>query len=329
MSKYSYFIILFNPFLFSSFINFGVDVSIFYLLTIIIISIINIPKTVIFTSPIILLGIKSFLHVLIFLLVYQYLSKIDKKYMLKFIKISIKIWLILLIFEIISPDIHQLLFNRDFLIDTSRGFKIFSPEPATTSIFLISIYIMFADRLNNFYKYSLIILMFFTLNIASYLFIVFILIRLLEIKYSIPILVIFSIILLNFNFDSYRLTTQINKVIEFGILETIELDRSLSSRANSVRALFRMFQFQDFTGFDYSNVYAGSGNNALPIIITSGIFSTMNKLGILSVFIFICTLFRVKTFTKLLLLLLFVFIGTLGHVFPLLTLLEKKQNLNI
>tara|TARA_B100001057_G_C22358080_1_gene759734 strand:- start:146 stop:418 length:273 start_codon:yes stop_codon:yes gene_type:complete len=90
-----------------------------------------------------------------------------------------------------------------------------------------------------------------------------------------------------------------------------------------------MFQFQDFTGFDYSNVYAGSGNNALPIIITSGIFSTMNKLGILSVFIFICTLFRVKTFTKLLLLLLFVFIGTLGHVFPLLTLLEKKQNLNI
>ena len=325
MSKYSYFIILLNPFLFSGLLNLGVDVSIFYLLSIITISIINIPKNLIFISPLILIGVKPFLHVLLFLLIYQYLSKINKKYFLRFVKISIKVWLILLVFEIIFPEIHQLLFNRDLIIDTSRGFKIFSPEPATTSIFLISVYIMFAERLNIFHKYSLIFLMFFTLNAASFLFIIFIITKSLKTKYSIVIVVIFSIILLNYDFSSYRLLDQINNVIDYGVLETIELDRSLNTRANSIRALFRMFQFQDFTGFDYSDTYVGNSLYYVPLIIPSGLFSSMNVLGILSVFIFILTLLRVKTLGKFILLLLFIFIGTLGHVFPLLTLLEKKH----
>lgn len=325
MSKYSYFILLLNPFLFSGFVNLGVDVSIFYLLVMITISIINIPKTLIFISPLILIGVKPFLHVLLFLMIYQYLSKINKKYFLRFVKISIKVWLILLIFEIIYPQIHQLLFHRDLIIDASRGYKIFSPEPATTSIFLISVYLMFAERLNNFYKYSLIFLMFFTLNIASFLFIIFIITKSLKTKYSIVIVVIFSIVLLNYEFSSYRLLDQINNVIDYGLLETIELDQSLSTRANSIRALFRMFQFQDFTGFDYSNISVGNSLIYIPLIIPSGIFSSMNSLGILSVFIFILTLLRVKTLGNFILLLLFIFIGTLGHVFPLLTLLEKKH----
>jgi hypothetical protein len=325
LNKYSYFVLLLNPFLFSSLISLGVDVSIFYLLAIITISIINIPKTLIFISPLALIGVKPFLHVLIFLLIYQYLSKINKKHFLRFVKISINVWLILLVFEIIFPDIHQLLFNRDFIIDASRGFKIFSPEPATTSIFLISVYLMFAESLNNFYKYSLIFLMVLTFNLASFLFIFFILIKLLEKKHSIILVVIFSIILLNYDFGSFRLLNQINNVIDLGVLEILELDRSLSARANSIRALFRMFQFLDFTGFDYSNIYSGTSAFHMPLIIVSGIFSSMNSLGILSVFIFILTLLRVKTLGNYILLLLFIFIGTLGHIFPLLTLLEKKH----
>jgi len=325
LGKYSYFILLLNPFLFSGLVNLGIDVSIFYLLAIITISIINIPKTLIFISPLILIGVKPFLHVLLFLLIYQYLSKINKQHFLRFVKISIKVWLFLLIFEIIYPKIHELLFYRDLIIDASRGYKIFSPEPATTSIYLISVYLMFAERLNNFYKYSLIFLMFFTLNMASFLFIIFIITKLLKTKYSIILVVIFSIVLLNYEFSSYRLLNQINNIIDYGILETIELDRSLNARSNSIRALFRMFQFQDFTGFDYSNIYSGTSGVYMPLIITSGIFSSMNSLGILSVFIFILTLLRVKTLGNYMLLLLFIFIGSIGHVFPLLTLLEKKQ----
>ena len=324
MKKYSYFILLFNPFLFSSLIDLGVDVSFFYLLTIIIISIIKTPKTVLFCSPLILLGIKPFLHVLIFFLIYQYLSKINKKYYLSFVKISIKLWIILLAIEIFFPEIHQLLFYRDFLLDNSRGFRIFSPEPATTSIFLISVYLMFSEKLDKFYNYSLITLMFCTLNIASYLFIVYVLFKGLSFKNLIVSVSLFSFVLINYDFGSFRLITQINNLIDYGILETIQLDRSLNARANSVRALFRMFQYNDFAGFDYSNIYVGSPGFYIPLIIPSGLFSTMHILGIFSVFIFILILNRVKTFPKFILLILFIFVGTLGHVFPLLTLLEKK-----
>lgn len=317
-------IFLLNPFVLSGIFRFGSDVSIFYLLSILFLAIFQDPKTLIILAIVSFIDLVGAFHVLIFLLIYS--NRIPKIESLD-INIFLIISFALLLLQITFPNIYNVLFFRDLLVDSSRGYSGFGPEPATSALILLAMSLHLDSSLTSYQRFGFSLLLLFTLNPISILGVP-IIYRKIKIGWVVFVLVIASIgfLQLGVNSNDLRIFQLISRLSSEDIVGVLEYDRSLSARYNAVRATRLMINQFDYFGFDYSNLTVGSGVMRIPIIIPAGFLSRLGDLGLILLIMLFILFHRIRTKSKLLVCCLFLFVGTMGHLFPLMYLLNDDRN---
>ena len=263
-------------------------------------------------------------HVVIFYLIYsKKVPKIDSLDINIFLIISF----LLLILQIVVPTIYNELFFRDLLFDSSRGYSGFGPEPATSALILLALALYLDNYLTSFQRFGLSLLLLATLNPIS-IFGVLIIFRKMKRRWAIVILIVASTALLQLgvNRTDLRIFQLISRLSSEDIIGVLEYDRSISTRFNVIRVFKLMIQQFDYFGFDYSNIQVGSGSMRIPMIITAGFFSRLGDLGILLLIIVSLMFHRIRTKSKFVVCCLFLFVGSMGHVFPLMYLLNDDRN---
>jgi hypothetical protein len=315
---------LLNPFVLSGIIPLGSDVSIFYILSILFLALFKDPKSLIILTLVSFIDLVGAFHVLIFYLIYS--NKVPKIEPLD-INIFLIISFLLLILQMVDPTIYNGLFFRDLLFDSSRGYSGFGPEPATSALILLALALYFDSSLTSFQRFGLSLLLLATLNPIS-IFGVLIIFRKMKRRWAIVILIVAStaFLQLGVNRTDLRIFQLISRLSSEDIIGVLEYDRSISARFNVIRVFKLMIQQFDYFGFDYSNIQVGSGSMRIPMIIPAGFFSRLGDLGLLLLIIVSLMFHRIRTKSKFFVCCLFLFVGSMGHVFPLMYLLNDDRN---
>lgn len=240
---------------------------------------------------------------------------------IKIVKHSIVLWFLLLIIEIIIPEVHNILFFRDVTLMVDRGFNSFGPEPATTGFFAMSFFLLFKDKLDIKYKILVSIVIFATFNfpiILSYILILaisFIRTKRFSFKsifYNLLLIGVFFIIAYS-NKNSFppRFNLMLNALLEKDIYSFFLNDTSIQNRFNQI---FNIFENQ---------------NGLSKKINSSGLPVLFNYYGVLSWFVIIYIVYKIKfSFNKIVVFAIFLFTGSLAHYMPLKFLLSKNEKNN-
>lgn len=313
---------LINPFIFSGgllSLN-GSDVSVYYIISFVTYFLYKKPYLLIALLPLVFLSQRSFIHsaTIIFLL---YVFKPDRLILLSVIRISLRLWMFLALLEFFVPSIHEILFSRTILPgDSGRGMRIFAPEPTIAAVFILSIQISFSKFLGRSERLVLLGLSLLTLNPIS-----FVSIAVHFKKKILQLALISGLVIVVFlpKIGDKRVVLISHMLLDKGIVNTITADRSMNTRANGLRELGLMVERFDIFGYDYSQEFAGIGNSKTKIQASAGMFVSLHELGIFLVFLISLVLVRIRSLWQVLLFALFLVVGSLGHLFPLFSIVKK------
>lgn len=315
---------LLNPFVLSGIYNIGSDVSIFYLLSILLVAFLKDSRILIVLSLTFLFDRTSAFYLLIFYLIFfEKLPKIDRLDINIFLGSS----LFLLILQVSFPNVYESLFFRDLLDDSSRGFSSFGPEPATAALILLSMALLFENSISIYQRLGFTALLLATFSPIAIIGLVLIY-RNIGMKKGIFIFLSLIVILIEIGpeIQHLRVFQLLSKLSNEELMNVLEQDRSLSVRLNAVRVPKLMLQRLDFFGFDYRDVFVGSGSARIPLLITAGFLARLSQLGIVLVALILLVLYRIRSLNKFIIFCLFLFVGSIGHLFPLIYLLKHDRN---
>lgn len=321
-----YWIFLLNPFVFSGLTSWtGSDLNVLVVaITFVMLSRYGIGIIVIATSLVlsIILSPKVGFYILnIVSLIYASMRfrQID---ILFAIRLTVKLWLIMMLVNMIMPGIHYNLFNRgEFSIAGGRGYSAFSPEPVTTALFSGGFYFTFKRSLRAWEKWSILFILIATLNAAALPFLIVLFFEL-KLRLKAFVLTIFFIFVSLVEFDELRIYDQFSNL--FGKEEILNIDLSLSNRFNSIRACERMIKENDWLGFDYSNILVSKWR--VPLTIPAGFLVWLPQIGIFAIIFWLWLLTKTDSILKIALLVLAVFTGSLAHLFPLFLWFQKSKS---
>ena len=315
---------LLNPFVLSGIYNIGSDVSIFYLLSILLVAFFKDIKCLIILILAFIFDITSAFYILIFyLILFQKLPKIDRLDINIFLGLSF----FLLILQVSIPNVYDTLFFRDLLDDSSRGFSSFGPEPATAALILLSMVLLFENSLSIYQRFGFTVLLIATFSPISILGLVLIY-RKIGMRKGLFLFFMLFVILIQIGpeLQHLRVYHLLSKLSNEELMMVLEQDRSLSVRLNAIRVPKLMIQRLDFLGFDYRDMYVGSGATRIPMLITSGFLSRLSQLGIVLIALISIVFYRIRSLNKFIICCLFLFVGSMGHLFPLIYLLRYDRN---
>lgn len=268
-----------------------------------------------------LIEIKYVFHLINFFFILEFSKpKYSNLIIQKVINLSIVLWFFLFITNYFFNNLHDSLFLRNPSLYKYRGLSGFGPEPATSGVYILCVYLCF--KLKEVYKLLLLLMLLLTATPLIFL-IPFLVLQ--EKNYWQLAFIGMSAILL-FVFLDIKVPSRLDfyiKAIKDIDFTDLNRDKSILGRLNGLITFLEELKYI-FKGNLSLNQFTGSNP-----MISSGLFVLFNKIGVLMIFIPIILIKKINSISTLGVFLLFLVAGSGGHFMPLYYLLSKHEKSNI